>query len=120
MFTNYTWRQILQHIRYLPSNSSGDHLIFIPPKNLLNYVRISREQIFVATKEEPDNFVEIPPKYFEAVYNELVYLKKLPHKNCPNIMNIKFAGIVIAILGQLPEVYFDKKKGTLTYIRVKE
>ena len=117
MFSNYVWKQIIQHIQYLSKNSKGDHLIFTQPKNELHYMRIRQNNIYVAKREKPDAFVEIPQTTFETIYNELVYLKKLPNKKSPNLMQLKFSEVVLAVLAQLPNTQYDKESGTISYIR---
>jgi len=116
MFSNYTWKQILEHIKYLPSNPSGDKFIITHPNNEVHYIRVRHELIYTATKQDPKNFVEIPQRIFEAIYNELQRLKRLPNKKSPNLSKIQNVEVILAILALLPETEYDKKKGSLTYL----
>lgn len=117
MFTNYTWKQILKHIKYLPSNSSGAQIIITHPNSNMYYISVKHEMIYVSTRDNPKDLTEIPQRIFEAIYNELQHRKRLPNKKSPNISNISNAEVVLAILGQLPETQYDKMNGTLLYKR---
>ena len=115
MFTNYTWRQILGHIPLLPKNLKGHYLVFTYPHNAMHYVTIIDSIIYTASGQNPNQFSEIPQRIFEAIYNELERHKTLPNKQCPQVMQLKFADVILAILAQLPEARYDKNTGILIY-----
>lgn len=115
MFTNYTWRQILRHIPLLPKNLKGYYMVFTYPQNTMYYVKIIDDIIYTASAQNPDQFSEIPQRLFEAIYNELERHKTLPNKLCPQVMQLKFADVILAILSQLPETHYDKNTGILSY-----
>ena len=115
MFTNYTWRQILQHIPLLPKNLKGHYLVFTHPHNKMHYLKIIDGIVNVAASQNGDQFSELPQRIFEVIYNELERHKTLPNKLCPQVIQFKFADVILAILAQLPEAQYDKNTGILTY-----
>jgi len=107
MFSEAKWQELISSLKNLTSNSSGYFEIYTKATNQLNLIKITSNNIYVATKKDWNKFNEIPRDMVETTYNNLLNRGRLTQNDISKGLNVKRSAFIIAALELLPEIEYD-------------
>ncbi len=113
MLSEAKWLELISGLKQLPTNSSGHFEIYTKATNQLNLIKITSNNIYVATKKEWNQFNEIPRDMIETTCNTLLRRSRLTQNDISKGLNVKRSAFIIAALELLPEIQYEKSSNSL-------